>query len=69
MAHYGGRFLIFDTLGQYEGQVEIKCAPYINKKRLKLVNFCESKKYFVFEGPEFTEKKKEDKKVELQKTE
>jgi len=74
MANYGGRYLVFDTKGTFMGNVEFNCPQHINVRRLKLVSFCESKQYFVFEGPEMTaeqaeqsKKKKDDAKTEDKK--
>lgn len=67
MANYGGRYLVFDTKGNFMGNVKFQCPAHINVRRLKLVSFCETKQYFVFEGPEMTaeqveqaKKKKDD---------
>ena len=54
MAQYGGRFLVFDTRGNFNGCVKFNAPAYINLRRLTLVSFCENKRYFVFEGPEMT---------------
>lgn len=45
----------------FDGAVEFKKADYINSKRLRLVCFCETKQYFVFEGPEMLPKSDENK--------
>ena len=67
MVQYGGRFLAFNTRadsnsgGMFDGAVEFIKADYINSKRLRLVCFCETKQYFVFEGPEMLPKIDENK--------
>ena len=67
MVQYGGRFLAFNTRadsnsgGMFDGAVEFIKADYINSKRLRLVCFCETKQYFVFEGPEMLPKSDENK--------
>lgn len=36
----------------FDGAVKWVCADYIKPMRLRLVCFCETKQFFVFEGPE-----------------
>ncbi len=66
--------MVFDTKGNFMGCVKFDTPAHINVRRLTLVSFCESKQYFVFEGPEMTEeqaekakKKKDDPKKEEKK--
>lgn len=47
--------MVFDTKGNFMGCVKFDTPAHINVRRLTLVSFCESKQYFVFEGPEMTE--------------
>lgn len=48
MAFYGGRYLVFDTKGNFMGEIKFVCPPEIDVRRLRLVSFCENKQYFVF---------------------
>ena len=63
MLRYSGRFLVFHNNGTYLGQVKFeKMESGFRQEQLKMVCMSDNVKYFVFDGPVFTEKVKKPKK-------
>lgn len=62
MAHYNEEYLVFSKHGDFCGKVEFEKPEDLVLTGLKLRQFCETKKFFVFEGPPLKKESEDDKK-------
>ena len=59
IARHAGRFFVFHNQGQYLGPVSFeKMEAEFREEKLKIVCVSDSMEYFVFEGPEFKNRRK-----------
>ena len=69
IARYSGRFFVFHNKGQFLGQVLFdRMDNSFQQEKLQIVCISDSMEYFVFEGPEFTEKQDKKSKDKKRKT-